>query len=351
MIDPSAAPYLRALTVAEDAMESELARVLDRWERGLAIPERGPEMLRAWIAAQIARFADVATQIQRQGWAQLEAKDVQSFQAARAEYAQAQAGRMIVGIEAETRQRIAAIIARAGQQGLGPDAIRKEIAALVEGIGGRSARQRAAVIARTELHQAGQWAQEQEARALARRGADLVKVWTATLDKRTRPAHRMANGQVRELREDFLVGGRPMARPGDVRGGPQNTIQCRCVARHIPRRQVADDRQRRARAMAPALTTATDRIARLDPRAMEVQRELMKAIVTEAARLYVRPGRPLAVPAVDGVQPPRIEGARRVFGSQVDGLSALYVASLSEAINWDDIAAAWAAAAATGVGP
>lgn len=345
MIDPAVAPYLAALTVAEDAMEVALARTLERWERSLAIPERGPEMLAAWIGGQITRFAEHAVRLQRQGWAQIEAKDVQSFAAARAEYARAQGARLVVGIEAETRERIAAIVARAGQQGLGPDAIRKEIAALVDGIGGRTPRHRAQVIARTELHNAAMWAQEQEARVLAKRGADLVKVWTATMDRRTRPTHRAANGQVRNLDEDFRVGGRMMKRPGDPRGGAAETVMCRCVSRHIPRRQVDDDRQRRAKVMAPALTQQGPTLSRLDPRAMELDRALSEAVIAEAVRLYVRPGRPLAAPTLEGVTAPRIPGAHRVFAPSVQGMSALYVASVAEEIDWAAIAAAWSAGA------
>jgi hypothetical protein len=95
--------------------------------------------------------------------------------------------------------------------------------------------------------------------------------------------------------------------------------------------------------MAPALTTANDRLARLDPRALELDSALTEAVVAEAVRLFVRPGRPLAAPAVDGVTAPRVAGALRVFAPAVDGVSAVYVASVNEQVDWAAIAAAWAA--------
>lgn len=44
-------------------------------------------------------------------------------------------------------------------------------------------------------------------------GADSVKQWNATLDGRTRPDHRAADGQIRELDEYFTVGGEKMKAP------------------------------------------------------------------------------------------------------------------------------------------
>ena len=46
------------------------------------------------------------------------------------------------------------------------------------------------------------------------KGADLVKVWDATLDGLTRPRHRQLDGQVRELEEDFEADGLTACAPG-----------------------------------------------------------------------------------------------------------------------------------------
>ncbi|MCC8164492.1 MAG: hypothetical protein LIO86_15335 [Lachnospiraceae bacterium] len=58
-------------------------------------------------------------------------------------------------------------------------------------------------------------------------GADCVKQWDATLDSRTRPDHQAADGQLRELDEDFNVGGERMKAPG-VGGSARNVCNCRC---------------------------------------------------------------------------------------------------------------------------
>lgn len=60
------------------------------------------------------------------------------------------------------------------------------------------------------------------------KGADIVKQWDATLDGRTRPAHAEADGQIRELDEDFDVGGEKMPAPG-VGGSAANVCNCRCA--------------------------------------------------------------------------------------------------------------------------
>lgn len=55
------------------------------------------------------------------------------------------------------------------------------------------------------------------------------KVWTATLDDRTRDSHWAANGQNVALDGSFTVGGNLMAYPCDMRAPIGETINCRCV--------------------------------------------------------------------------------------------------------------------------
>lgn len=55
------------------------------------------------------------------------------------------------------------------------------------------------------------------------------KVWLATMDPRTRPTHRVADGQRTLLTEPFRVGGAQLRFPGDPRGPAQEVIQCRCT--------------------------------------------------------------------------------------------------------------------------
>lgn len=62
-------------------------------------------------------------------------------------------------------------------------------------------------------------------------GFGAKKEWSAILDDRTRTAHRLADGQVVDIDEDFIVDGEPLMYPGDdSRASIGNTINCRCTA-------------------------------------------------------------------------------------------------------------------------
>ena len=91
-------------------------------------------------------------------------------------------------------------------------------------------RSRAALISRTETHNASSYANnlyhEQVQQDL---GVKMLKKWVATGDARTRTAHSLASGQIVDMNEDFIVDGRPMGYAGDPKGGAKNTINCRCI--------------------------------------------------------------------------------------------------------------------------
>ena len=57
-------------------------------------------------------------------------------------------------------------------------------------------------------------------------GADVVKQWDSTLDKRTRDSHQQVDGEIRELDEKFSNG---LMFPGDPSGRPEEVINCRCA--------------------------------------------------------------------------------------------------------------------------
>lgn len=82
-------------------------------------------------------------------------------------------------------------------------------------------------IARTEGHRIQNEAALNGQNEAKKKGADIVKQWDATLDGRTRPEHREADGQIRELDEPFDVGGEKMEAPG-VGGSARNVCNCRC---------------------------------------------------------------------------------------------------------------------------
>lgn len=83
-------------------------------------------------------------------------------------------------------------------------------------------------IARTEGHRI-QVASAMDAQTVAKsKGADILKQWNAALDGRTRPHHRMLDGQIRETDEDFEVSGMKVKAPGYF-GKPSEDCNCRCA--------------------------------------------------------------------------------------------------------------------------
>ena len=86
---------------------------------------------------------------------------------------------------------------------------------------------RAKTIVRTESHriqQASCYNAQQHAKS---KGADVVKMWDATMDGDTRPMHRRLDGQIREIDEPFEIGGKKAMYPGDF-GDPAEDCNCRC---------------------------------------------------------------------------------------------------------------------------
>jgi hypothetical protein len=90
---------------------------------------------------------------------------------------------------------------------------------------------RALMIARTEIHNASTYAQQEIAQDFQETySVDLYKIWSAVKDKRTRTEHRvMGSHPPVKMNEFFNVGGTLMSRPGDPAGGAKQTVNCRCT--------------------------------------------------------------------------------------------------------------------------
>lgn len=86
---------------------------------------------------------------------------------------------------------------------------------------------RSILIARTEGHRIQNQSALNCQKTAKDSGADIVKQWDSTLDRRTRPWHQEADGQIVELEEYFSVGGEKMSAPG-VGGTAKNVCNCRC---------------------------------------------------------------------------------------------------------------------------
>lgn len=57
-------------------------------------------------------------------------------------------------------------------------------------------------------------------------GANVVKQWDSTLDGRTRPSHRMMDGEIASPRRRFS---NDLMYPGDPSGAPEEVCNCRCA--------------------------------------------------------------------------------------------------------------------------
>lgn len=116
------------------------------------------------------------------------------------------------------------------EEGLGVDAIARRLNRDHRGIG----RRRAALIARTETHNASGFAQHNYHKDLSEVGIQMVKQWVATADERTRSAHAAMNGKTALMDEPFMMpNGREMDYVGDPKGGAANVINCRCVILYV----------------------------------------------------------------------------------------------------------------------
>lgn len=136
---------------------------------------------------------------------------------------------MIQSISDTTRSIIGRILKRGVDEGKSNKDIAKEIRGRLTG---PQAARRAMTIARTETHAATQRGSNETAKQST---VELEKEWGATEDERTRKTHAIADGQVVDLDELFVVGGALMAYPGDPRGPAKEVINCRCVALYWPK--------------------------------------------------------------------------------------------------------------------
>lgn len=82
-------------------------------------------------------------------------------------------------------------------------------------------------IVRTEGHRVHQQGFLDAGDVAKSKGADIVKQWDATMDRKTRPAHQQADGQIVEWDDYFTVGGEKMKAPS-VGGSAKNVCNCRC---------------------------------------------------------------------------------------------------------------------------
>ena len=124
---------------------------------------------------------------------------------------------------ADLQKKIAAEISR----GFTTGSSFSEIARNVSSNAGIS-RNNASRIVRTEGHRITETAAYHAQQKAKDRGADVVKIWDASLDAKTRDSHVKVDGEIRELNKKFSNG---LMFPGDPSGKAAEVINCRCRSR------------------------------------------------------------------------------------------------------------------------
>lgn len=124
------------------------------------------------------------------------------------------------GITETTKDIIRKVLIAAEEAGLGFDDIVRQLESP------ELNKIRARLIARTEIVTASNGAAAIQARES---GLELNKEWISARDNRVRKDHLLVNGTIIPIEQDFIVDGRPMAQPGDKRGGAKEICNCRCV--------------------------------------------------------------------------------------------------------------------------
>ena len=106
---------------------------------------------------------------------------------------------------------------------------------------------RSTLIARTESHQAMNFGSLEVAKKMGLKKP--IKEWASALDERTRSWHSTMSGKRVDVDKDFTVqtpvkgGGiieKPMAYPGDAKGGASNVINCRCFVLYYDSDDIVD---------------------------------------------------------------------------------------------------------------
>lgn len=147
--------------------------------------------------------------------------------------------RRITSVTETTRNQIVNQVAKGQEEGLSV----AEIAKLIDDRLPDISRQRGALIARTETHNAANYAMHETAKST---GLELTKEWVSVEDGRTRAIsrddafdHAAMDGQVRDMGEPFDMpwiggGGEPLKimYPGEAGKPGGATINCRCAVIH-----------------------------------------------------------------------------------------------------------------------
>lgn len=152
--------------------------------------------------------------------------------------------RVVNGVKdkAWNRQKIATAVTQGVIQGESIPEIAQRIARQV-GSDNMSAMTRYARTAMTGAQNAGRMEMLHEAQS---KGINVKKKWLATLDSRTRDAHRNLDGQVQDVDKPFKSDLGDIDYPGDFKAHPANLYNCRCTLIYEYPEYMPQNAQRRA---------------------------------------------------------------------------------------------------------
>tara|TARA_R100001443_G_C3353778_1_gene177408 strand:+ start:21 stop:1655 length:1635 start_codon:yes stop_codon:yes gene_type:complete len=157
------------------------------------------------------------------------------------EYMNTVGGTRITQINNTTMKAINKVISKGAVEGLGVQAIGKNI---FEKMDGSFSKLRSQTISRTETHSAASYANDRVNASLGI--PNQIKRWVSVADARTRSWHVALNGTEVGKDEPFTVTVKgisyKMDYTGDPKGGAVNTINCRCVTLYLdPDDVIVDD--------------------------------------------------------------------------------------------------------------
>lgn len=141
-------------------------------------------------------------------------------------------GFLITEVTETTRKRVQAILGDAIEQGLNPTQTQDLLLQEIPDI------KRARAIARTESTRANNIAKKRSASEYANESGDrMYKVWIWSGSREPRVEHfELQNKPIRA--DEYFVGinGKLLDIPGDINGGPENTVNCGCSVVYISER-------------------------------------------------------------------------------------------------------------------
>jgi hypothetical protein len=218
--------YLRELYRYETALAQRIARIIESQGKYLARWYRfGHEPSEHLLLVHKQTFSDLLKSYYRRVMVTFYQKLTRSLKTSVFQDAlQAWLTRQTIDTVNSVDDTTVSIVKNIVRNGLANSLTMEQIAAAIEDATDfDNVLPRATAIARTEMHAAMNFAQLTAAKDT---GLKLVKVWTSSLDDRTREAHAEADGQTVDIDDDFDVDGEAVSRPGE--GDPENSINCRC---------------------------------------------------------------------------------------------------------------------------